>query len=357
MRKLKIIQTAAPSYRKRFFEEIKHHLQDDFELYSGDRYFENSVATDPSIERRVCNNHFFAGRCFLYQTGIWHLLFSRAVLVLEMNPRIISNWIFLILRHIAGKKTVLWGHAWPREGRHSRSDRLRHIMRVLASSIITYTLQQKEELQEKMPNKHIEAAPNALYSAQSMVTNEIESAPIHLIYVGRLTRGKKSFFMVKAFAQALPMLPEAMNLIVVGDGEEKQALVGYVSENNLEDRVLIKGSINDFKTLQKLYGTSLCSVSPGYVGLSVTQSFGFGVPMLVSRNENHSPEIEAVQEGQNAIFFETDDAVSFCQSILHLIENREFWTGQRKKIQGACRQNYSVEAMAKVFVNLVNIYA
>lgn len=42
-----------------------------------------------------------------------------------------------------------------------------------------------------------------------------------------------------------------------------------------------------------VYANALVSVSPGYVGLSLTQSLSFGVPMLIAIDEAHVPEIDA----------------------------------------------------------------
>lgn len=353
MNKLVIIQTVAPHYRKAFFNEIRRHLQDNFELYSGLRYFEESVVTDKNIALKTCKNHYFMGKRVLFQTGIWHLLFSRAVIVLELNPRIVSNWIFLILRRLFVRKTVLWGHAWPRNGAKSASDRVRHLMRMLATKIITYTNNQKRALQQKMPNKQIVAAPNALYESTSMYTASQVTEPKNMIYVGRLTAPKKPFFLVEAFIEALPHLPTDMNLIIVGDGGQKQKILDYVAVHQVKDRILLKGHVSAINELKSLYSNSLFSVSPGYVGLSVTQSFGFGVPMLVSRDENHSPEIEAVSDGENALFYETDNVLSFRESVLKFINNKAMWIVKRNNIQEHCKANYSVEAMAKVFINLV----
>lgn len=356
MRQLIIIQTVTPDYRKAFFDEIRSKLGKNFELYRGSDYFEKSVVTDYRINAHNCKNYFLFGRRVLFQTGIKSTLFSKAVVVLEMNPRVLSNWMLLLIRGFSGRKTVLWGHAWPRKGKDSNSDILRHLMRLLSTTIITYTSTQREELLQRMPNKTIYAAPNALFSKNQMFVQDNVHKAKNLIYVGRLTESKKPFFLVKAFANAIAQLPEEMNLIIVGSGEEERRLEKFIQQNDLESRILLKGHISDINELRDLYEQSFFSISPGYLGLSVTQSFGFGVPMLVSKYENHSPEIEAILENKNAIFFDTDDEVSFRESVLRTIKNREYWIEQRPEIQEFCRENYSVEAMAQVFTNLVKTY-
>jgi glycosyltransferase involved in cell wall biosynthesis len=352
MIKLIIIQTVAPDYRVFFFERIKEVLTDKFELYAGEESFETTIKTKSKIHKKL-NNHFLLNRKLLFQTGIWHLLFKKHILVLEMNPRNISNWIFLLIRKLSGKKTVLWGHAWPRNGQNSKSDFLRNLMRKLASKIIVYTKQQQKELQLKMPNKPILTAPNAVYRIDNMKTTT-HNNQVNLIYVGRLVSSKKVFFMVKAFHNALSILPKKVKLFIVGDGEEKEKLNNYINEFKLHERIILFGHINDYSKLQNLYNDSIFSLSPGYVGLSITQSFSFGVPMLVSKNENHSPEIEAVHQNENALFFETDDVKDFSKVLKNIYNNIELWKNKRKEIVYFCKTSYSIESMTKVFINLIN---
>ena len=352
MRKLVIIQTVIPDYRKYFFSAIEMALNNSFELYGGDFYFESSVKSDLKIAKKPVINHFYFNRKLLFQTGIWHLLFRDIILVMEMNPRILSNWIFLVIRRIINRKTVLWGHAWPRNGVHSKSDLLRNCMRLLANKIIVYTNQQQIELKNKMPGKDILAAPNAVVSA-SMMAFSRSSNQFNLIYVGRLTKRKKPYFLVKAFASELDKYPSNTKLIIVGEGEEKDKIKKYIAENKLSNSIVLLGHISNHEKLKELYFNSFFSISPGYVGLSITQSFGFGVPMLVSKDENHSPEIEALKIEENGLFFKTDSKSDFNKNLLEAFKKRDSWVQKRMQILSFCKQNYSTEAMAKVFVDLV----
>jgi len=350
LKKLIIIQTSSPDYRTLFFETIQKVLDDNFQLYAGDFYFEESVKSDNKIKRIHIKNLFLFKRKFLFQFGIWHLLFNNGILVLEMNPRILSNWIFLVLRKISNKKTILWGHAWPRQGQSSKSDLIRGMMRCLVSDIVVYTKRQKKELQIKMPNKSIFAAPNAVISKMKMTTS-IKENSLNLIYVGRLTENKKILFLINAFHKGIDKYPKETKLIIIGDGEERNKIKSYIVKNKLEGRILLKGHVSDYNLLKEYYFKSFFSVSPGYVGLSIIQSFGFGVPMLVSKNENHSPEIEAVKPNINSLYFGTDDIDDFNKVILNAFENKEYWLQQKQNIVNFCKTEYSVEAMSKVFID------
>ncbi|WP_201354050.1 glycosyltransferase [Hydrogenimonas urashimensis] len=352
MSKLLILQTAAPDYRKKFFDLLRHKLGKDFILYAGEDYFEPTIQTSPNIKfRKRVKNFYFFGRRFLWQSGMWKDALSSNILVMEMNPRILSNWIILCIRKTIGKKNILWGHAWPRSGKNSRSDIVRNTMRMLADIIVTYTKTQAKELKERMPNKDIRYAPNALYYSHEMVPSNNRN-PINIIYVGRLTKNKKPSLLIEAFVKALPYIPMEAKLIMIGDGDERKNIEKLVKKLNIENRVEMPGHIGDYYTLAKLYATALFSVSPGYVGLSITQSFGFGVPMLISRDENHSPEIEAAIENENSIFFNTNDIEDFAEKILFFYEKKISWLNKRKAICDNCRSFYSIEAMANTFLNI-----
>ena len=155
--------------------------------------------------------------------------------------------------------------------------------------------------------------------------------------------------MVKSFDETLDSLPKKTHLIIIGNGEEKIEIENYIKQNKLQKRVVLPGHISDYKIIKSHYNTSLLSVSPGYVGLSITQSLGFGVPMLISKNENHSPELEAANQ-ENSLFFETNSVKDLSQKILQVFKNKNEWLQKRTKISDECSQNYSVEEMAKTFI-------
>ena len=350
--KLVIIQTATPDYRTELYREIQKKLKDRFELYGGSFYFEDSIKSDINFTKNEVTNYFLFNRKLLFQTRIWHLLFKNSTLVLEMNPRIISNWIFLIIRKILNKETILWGHAWSKSGKNSKSEKVRNLMKHLGSKIIVYSNEQKDELKVRMPKKEILVAPNALISSLKMKTI-IPQKHLNLIYVGRLTKQKKPFFLVKTFGDNLDNYPTNTKLIIVGEGEEKQRIKDYIISKNLQNRIELKGHIGDYEILKNLYDSSFFSISPSLAGLSIIQSFSFGVPILVSEKEKHGPEIDAIRLKKNALYFESNNLNDFNSVLINAFNDKEFWINQRKPIVKFCKNSYSIEAMANTFIKLI----
>ena len=90
-----------------------------FTVFSGPTYFDSTTKTRISIGNNltIISNHFFLNRTLLFQTGMFKPMLKVDVAILEFNPRILSVWVLLILRRIMGKRSVVWGHAWPRLGK------------------------------------------------------------------------------------------------------------------------------------------------------------------------------------------------------------------------------------------------
>jgi glycosyltransferase involved in cell wall biosynthesis len=349
------IRVVLPYYRWQSLVLLAASLGSGYQAFIGKEYF------DPTIKScvpgrsyvRFLRNYFLLNRRFVFQTGMWVPALKADVAYSELNPRILSNWLLLLLRKILKKKSVLHGHAWPRGGKNKRSDRVRHLMRWLADTVIVYTEAEAEELKEKMPDKHIVAAPNALYSKSVMGAAPNQSEAKNFIYSGRLVTSKKPKILIEAFASVVDRLPADCNLIFVGDGPLRVALETYSRKLKLESRVVFKGQIYDFETLRELYGKSIASISPGYVGLSLIQSFAFGVPMIIAQDEPHCPEIEAAIEGVNSRMFVSDSRSSLSKALLDFVQDRDLWLGRRAAIASYCAERYSVETMVSRVVKAV----
>lgn len=348
-----IIQTAVPSYRLNFYKKITSEIT-NINIISGEEYYTSTVKSDKRTPNVIwVKNLFFWRRKLLLQKLPWIKVFNSKSVIIEFNLRNFSFYIVFFIRLLFGKKTYLWGHAWSKNGKKSNSEYLRFFFKKMSSGYIAYTMAQKRELEDQLPNKKVYAACNSIYFKNEMRTVIKKSNKISdFIYVGRLVKDKKILLLVKAFHQASDRLSPETKLIIVGDGDQVFEINKYIVTNNLSHKIILKGSISDYKTLQKLYSNSIASVSPGYVGLSITQSLGFGVPMLISKTETHSPEIEAANIGFNALYFETDNITDLTNNLLLLYKDKDDWISRRNLISKNCRNNYSVEKMAQPFLNI-----
>ena len=345
-----LIQTSVDAYRQAFVEEVAARIGRSFQIYTGDTYFDPAVRTRVVLPGHVTRvrNVFLVRRLLLWQRGAVRAGISAEIAVLELNPRILSVWVTLLVRRALRRRTVLWGHAWPRRGRGAATDRLRHLMRILADAILVYTETQARELAEVMPTATIVAAPNALYRASEIAPPE-PLAATDFLFVGRLVPAKKPMLLLRAFAAAAHALVGA-RLVFVGEGLLLEPLQREAERLGVRARVVFAGHVGARLALAQIYARAVATVSSGYVGLSATQSFSFGVPMLVARSEPHSPEIEAAVEGENAVFFESDDEKSLADALIGVWRDSAEWAKRGASIAAVCRESYSVEQMADGFL-------
>lgn len=355
MTDLVILQAAAPDYRKKFYAELSKRYPKKYLLLAGDSLSEISVKTDYSIPQiQKITNHYFLNRKILIQFDSFFTALTASSLVIELTPRNVSNWVLLILRKLMGKKTILWGHAWPRAGKYAKTDKIRGFMRLLANRIILYTQTQVDELKKIMPNTDITYAANAIYYKHEMCPLD-ETAPLgdNIIYVGRLHKDKKPNLAIQAFAHAYPYLSPNTKLVFVGSGDDEMELMKHNAKKlGILDKIIFKGHISGYETLRNLYHNSFVSISAGYVGLSITQSFGFGVPMIISHDEPHAPEIECAVNNENCLFFETDNIQDFADKLIEVYNQKEKWSAKKAFLAQSAREKYSVEKMVEPFLDL-----
>jgi len=352
-----LLQTAIADYRNSFIKNVSMIFGDNFKIYVGPRYFEQSTTTSKYVldqrYTKEVKNIFLLNNKICCQLLPFYTVLKEDVVVFELNPRILSNWPLMFIRKLIGKKNVLWGHAWSRKGAGSKTELLRHIMRRLSHSLLFYTEQQKLEFNQKYPKYPggTFIAPNSLYSEI-----DIQAVPLtgdDILYVGRLVKSKRVDLLINAFALAVNEVNKTVNLHIVGNGPEANELHSLVKELGLEQRVVFYGHVADVDELKALYKTSLFTVSPGYVGLSITQSFAFGRPMLVADKENHSPEIEAFVDNKNGMFFTAGNAQDLSTKLISFLEQKSDWVARFDAIAQDCKVRYSTEKMANGFADAV----
>lgn len=353
--KMLLVQTAVGDYRQACLNEVVQRAGDGFNLLCGREYFYPSTKTGVDIGERMkfVPNHFLLGRRLLWQSGVIRYAIAADSLILEFNPRILSNWVIVFARKLLKRRTAFWGHAWSRAGRSAKTGGLRRLFRNLSDVLVVYTEQQKNEvLDEGSYQGVVIAAPNALYRrSQMQAVTSSSLARRSFLYVGRLVRDKQPQRLLEAFADFKNSTGKDVFLRFVGDGPLKQELAARASALGVNDCVYFEGHVSDPIRLRAFYEEALASVSPGYVGLSITQSFGFGVPMVISEFEQHAPEIEAAVVGVNCLFFDARRADSLSGALSSLWDDRELWCARSERIAEVCRERYSAEVMASRLVS------
>jgi glycosyltransferase involved in cell wall biosynthesis len=350
-----LVQTVVPDYRTSFVDCLRERLGKRFILLSGTEDWTHDIRHMDAAASVGVRNRYFARRRLLWQSGAVRRAISAEVTVLPLNPRIVSSWVVLVARRIRSRRTLLWGHAWPRKGRATRSEPVRGLMRRLAGSVIVYTEQEARQLREQSRGLDVTAAPNAIYRRHEIVPADASQPTTDFLFVGRLTNSKKPVLLLEAFELARAALPSDVRLVFIGEGPQFEEVRERVVARGLENRVLLLGHVSDVGRLRKAYGKAIAAVSPGYVGLSLIQSLGNGVPMLVARDEPHAPEVEAIVEGENGWFFDSDSPDALGSRLVEIARQRAIWASRRNQISDNVRSTYTVEQMVDRFVAALRV--
>jgi glycosyltransferase involved in cell wall biosynthesis len=323
-------------------EIVQERLGAQWRAFAGQAHLDLSVRTDlpPNLYVAVTNLRLMHGRLLL-QWGRWIDVLLATTAIVDLNPRSVNAWVFLLSRKVLRRRTLVWGHLDPRRGREARTASVRTAMRRLADGCIVYTYESEKRLRTEHPSERVWVAPNALYRREFLRVAAGEMRVL-ILYVGRLESAKKPDLLLEAFALVASDNPD-WKLTFVGDGALRQQLRSRAAAHGLADRVHLLGTMSEPRALAALYSQARCSVSPGYVGLTLTQSLGFGVPMVIADDEPHSPEIELATRGA-AVFFEHDSAASLAHAL----------SSPKLELDGAARERlvldvsarYSAEAMA-----------
>ncbi|MCP2047859.1 UNVERIFIED_ORG: glycosyltransferase involved in cell wall biosynthesis [Paenarthrobacter nicotinovorans] len=333
-----------PKYRQACIDNLVSTLGEKLEIYVSDSHLDETVKTgvSPDLYQSVPLVRLLRKKVFV-QGGVRHVL-GTPNLVVDLNPRSLSSWILLAARKLRPhKRTLVWGHIHPQAGVDSKTAPLRLAMRRLADGTISYTYRDRAKALADLPKGLVWVAPNSLYPHHMMVPPVAPGMQRNsLLYVGRFEPAKKVDLLVRGFALAAASLPE-LRLTLVGGGSELPRLEELVGQLGIEAKVTFAGWIDDPNILKSHYSTAIASTSTGFAGLGLTQSLGFGIPMIVAKNEQHSPEIELADSG-GVTWFESDSAESLAEAI------RGAWLKRDQLpdsfISEFTKRRYSAEAMA-----------
>ncbi len=350
--KIFLSQIIIPYSKLQFFQFLSEKYKDDLLIFAGKETFEEGIlnAGGELKEAYISENRFYFNKNF-YRTErfIKYYLNSR-IIVLTFTLRNIDLFITLLLNVFFKKKIFFWGHI---KGKNKSLNQIRNYIAGLSTHFICYSKADANYLRENVPR----IKDNISFLGNSIVTKKycetIQSNLIKysrsrkdLIYSGRVSGSKKILNFVKLFLEMKIKSANIFeNLIIIGDGDQLDDLRKLCHSSPLGKSIKILGFVHDEDQIEKLYSTAAYSISPGYVGLSCIQSFAHGVPMIISRNENHSPEIESCTI-ENSKFYNS------VEELENLIKDKTLMAPSkwnRSSIIKNVIDNYTIDKMVEQF--------
>jgi len=149
------------------------------------------------------------------------------------------------------------------------------------------------------------------YNKKNVVANRVKYAKTlagpRFLYVGRLSKEKNLEFLIKSF-QLVVLKDKSSELIIVGDGNQKDFLANLVKNLGLIKNVRFLGSKSSKDLVSEYYGAT-CLVLPSISepwGLVVNEALMYGCPVIVSSNCGCVPEL--VINGKTGYSFDPENS-------------------------------------------------
>lgn len=297
MKKILIIQNIIPLYRKPLYNLLSEHYHVTV-LHSG-----NATVTDSDLYEEVIKPYYKLTK-FYFQKGVLEAIWSNNYEVIITMFDL--GWFMNLFGVFVKRKSryLFWGH---RYSKNSIGNIVRNFFMKRCDGIILYSDCEKNRMiLNGIDKSKIFIAHNTMLIGNSQ-NGSLNLVKNKILFVGRAQKRKKVDLLLKAFATIKDNIPSSITIDIVGDGGENLYLSELAASLNIENRVLFHGAITDEALLKPIFMESIAYVSPGAVGLSVLQSFSYGVPVITGRNNYHGPEFSNIYHDVNGFIYESID--------------------------------------------------
>ncbi len=169
---------------------------------------------------------------------------------------------------------------------------------------------------------------------------------LYLISVGRLVRRKGYDFLLEVLAEV-----SDVELIIIGDGPERENLLELASALSIRNRVTFTGSISEELKFQYLNNSDiyvLSSVHEGF-GIVLQEAMQVGLPIV---STNYGGQVDLIKEGENGKLVKYGDKSAMTVAIGDLLSDWELRNKMRINNLEKINQ-YHAENIAAMYLESV----
>lgn len=196
-------------------------------------------------------------------------------------------------------------------------DNVRNFFYKKADAIVFYSdYPIKKYVENGFERKRLFVAPNTVEVAMK-VFNPIEKRN-SILFIGTLYFEKGLVALLENYRQAYLIDHRIYPLIIIGDGKERLQIENWIEDNNLGDKIFLKGAIYNENILSEYFNEAVVCISPNQAGLSVLKSFGYGVPYITMQDAITGGERLNIKHNNNGVLYENEsDLKDILLDILH----------------------------------------
>lgn len=281
------------------------------------------------------------------------------------NPHSISTWLCLIFAKLKNTPTFIWSHGYLKEENGIKGFIRKYFYKLGSMHLLYGNNAKKIMLKKGFKEKELYVIYNSLdYEKQKFhreqLTYEdrletrnkynINENSITIVTIGRLVKK----FKLEQVIESIKILKDKgidANLIIIGDGEERENLENLVKSFNIIDKVTFYGACHEEEEISKLYNAADYSVVMGSIGLAAMHSLAYGIPVITNNNmDKHHPEIEAIIDNKTGFYFEENNLDDFITKLKPIQYRSEI----SKNCINMIENYYTPEIQKKLIENALN---
>jgi len=225
--------------------------------------------------------------------------------------------------------------------------------------------------EHKAPIDTVRAARESVAIQEFKVEQGLDKKNV-MLFCGRITAKTQLDVLIKALSemniQRTPntehqtpntehRTPNTDQLIVIGDGPEKEHYQQLAKELNVDEQISWLGAIYDEKELAQWFLSADCFVYPGSIGLSLNHAMSYGLPVITHDNSsNHMPEFCYLNNRDNGYTFSENSFESLAVTVENYFDLSE--TDRDLSSSSALKtvhDIYSFDSMEKNFMDAVGM--
>lgn len=341
-----ILQGGIPHYRRPIFEELGRYVNLTIACTEGD--FPSGVHYNTV---RIQHKYRIPHIGYFHAADLTRMIRKADVLI---SPLTTGYLECDILRLIAPRvKHIRWGIGVPADYnvRYDSTNGYNHYLRMVkhCDAALFYSDYPKVKYAE------LGIDSGKLFVANNTVIVEAVNGSVdrsNLIFVGTLYVQKKVDLLLEAYFYAFNEEPSIPDLMIVGDGDQKENLIEMAKKLGINHKVRFMGRIEDEKELSQLFSSAIACISPDQAGLTVLKSMGYGVPFVTLKDAITGGEIFNVQNGVNGVLMDSIEELPHL--IVDIGRNKDKYIEYGKKAYEHYHNHRRPEMMVEGFLQAIN---
>lgn len=256
------------------------------------------------------------------------------------------------------RKIILWSIGVPSSynRQFGEASKLRYkIMNFFqrrADALIFYSDAPLEILRKKgvhLDEEKVFFANNTVEVIQQPIITDSKKS---LLFIGTLYLEKGLQLLLDAYKEAYKTQADLLPLNIVGDGAQMGRIKKWITNEGLENKIIMLGPIYDTHKKAEIFGESIACISPKQAGLSVLESMGYGVPFITSEKAITGGEAFNIASGENGLLLK--DLAMLKDVILDIHKNRDKYLYMGEKAHEYYWNKRTPDAMATGIISAIN---